>query len=401
MKRITIIGALFMALLLSQGWVASAFSEPNKITLGDLNSFTGSLSLFGKDSRVCIDVAVEEINAKGGVDVAGKRYLVEVIHLDNKYEPAASVAGYRRLVDLHGVRFIHSQGTRTTQALMGYNEKDGVLIDFLSAASRETTSGNKLMLGASPMTNGFDPPVVKEAVKRGLKTVCIIADDSDTGRDPVATVVPLFTKLGGKVLALEYVKAPTTVDFMPVLTKLKGYNPDFLYLMAQEQPNARIAKQARQAGFKGPLVFNMHFKGRTIDVVGIESLEGSLHPGTPTSFMAHPIPGGPPLSYEFRNRILKKVPNHQFAVTGAYGYNFVYYITRAMQLAGTTTDVWKVRKACSQAIAETKVSVSFEGCSEGGRFYGQMLYVLGIDNGKQHVIDGAPYTKEQASEGEK
>jgi len=55
---------------------------------------------------------------------------------------------------------------------------------------------------------------------------------------------------------------------------------------------------------------------------------------------------------EYRNRYFKRWPGKYICATGPYIYNWVYYISRAMEIAGTATDVWKVRDACNQAIVD-------------------------------------------------
>jgi branched-chain amino acid transport system substrate-binding protein len=395
---------LGLLLIISVSWIigpAQAEAKKNYLTLGHLNAFSGGLSLYGEDGKRSVILAMEEINGKGGITVAGEQYLLKAIHLDNKYKPGPAVACYRRLVDFHDVHFIQNMGTMAGAALIQYNEKDEVLLDILTPSPTTTVSGNKLILNPVARSNGYEPPVVREVFRSGMKTMCIIADDSESGKDYVDTIIPTYEKLGGKILAVEYVKANTGVDFMTELTKIKGYHPDCLYILAMEEPNARIAKQAREAGITANLLFNVHFKQKIIDVVGIENLEGTLFAGSPTTLISTAPPGTPKRFLDYRDRYLKRWPGKYICATGPYIYNWVYYTTRAMQIAGTTTDVWKVRAACNQAIAEIDVVMDFDGCTKGGRMHGQDIYVMGIKNGKVRVIKAEEYPKELAAEGEK
>jgi hypothetical protein len=100
---------------------------------------------------------------------------------------------------------------------------------------------------------------------------------------------------------------------------------------------------------------------------------------------------------------LKRWPGTYLSSTGIYGYNWVYYITKAMQLAGTTTDVFKVRTMSDKAIHEGtgQLTMDYRGFTKGGRAYGQPSYVMGIDNGKVRNLSGVPYPKELAEAGEK
>jgi branched-chain amino acid transport system substrate-binding protein len=378
---------------------AGAVMAEKTLKLGHLNAFSGGASLYGADSKRAITMAIEEVNGKGGVNIGGENYLLEVVDLDSKYKPAATVAGYRRMVDLHGIHFIHNMGTVTGKAIMPYNEKDKVLLDVISPTESMNQTGNKLLLNQVVRPNGYDPPVVREAIKRGLRRLCIIADDSDFGKEHTTVITNEFKKLGGKVLGVEYVKAAHEVDFMPVLTKLKGYNPDCMYIVAMEEPGIRITKQAREAGIKAKLLYIEHFKKKTVDAVGIENVEGTLFVGSYSTLSSLPAPGSPEDILRYREKYLKRWPGKYLSATGCYGYNWIYYLSKALELAGTT-DVYKVRSVAGQAINEDP-TLKYGGFTKGGRAFGMPTFVMSIDNGKIRVVSGVPYPKELAELGEK
>ena len=398
---------LFFVVLIALTFISKdllfAASEPKKLILGHLNSFSGGTSLYGADSKRAMTLAVEEINAKGGITVDGQRYLMDVVHMDHKNNPAATVAAYRRLVDSDGIHFIHIMGTVPGKAVMQTNEKDQVLLDIISPTETLNQTGNKLVLNQVVRPSGYDPPIVREAIKRGLKKVSLLADDSDFGKEHASVIMKTFEKEGGKVLSAEYLKTGSEVDFMAVLTKIKGLNPDCLYIVAYEEPGIRIAKQAREAGIKSKLIFCEHFKQKTIDSLGIDKLEGSLFTGSYSTFSSMTVEGTPEKCVKYHERYLKRWPGTYLSSTGIYGYNWVYYITKAMVLAGTTTDIFKIRTLCDKAIHEGtgQLTMDYKGFTKGGRAYGQPSYVMGIDNGKVRAISGVPYPKELAEEGEK
>ncbi len=401
MKRICwLLGLLLIGAMMVQSSVTFA-AEPKKIILGHLNALSGGSSLYGDDSKRAITLAVEEVNSQGGFAVAGQKYLVDVIHLDHKFQPAVAVSGYRRLVDLDGIRFVHNMGSMTGEATMKFNEKDNVLLDILSPADGSTTSGNKLTLNQAARANGNDPPVVNAAWKRGLKTMCILADDSEFGRDHAAEIEHVYKNLGGKILGTEFVQANKSVDFMPVLTKLKGYKPDCIYIIAVEEPGARIGKQAREAGITATLLFTEHFKQKAIDVIGIEKLEGTLFTASALALISLAPEGTPEEFLRYRDKYLKRWPGAYLSATGLYGYNWIYYIGKAMEKTDTTTDAHKVRAVCSDALRESSRVIKYEGFTKGGRGYGQPIFVLGIEKGKVRVVGKSPYPKELAEAGEK
>lgn len=401
MKKKRWLYGLLIGALVSVLAVVSNAAGPEKITLGNISSFSGGSSLYGEDTQRAMTMAIEEINAKGGFDVAGKKYTFDVVHMDHKFQPALSVSSYRRLVDLHGVHFIQQMGSTTGLAIMKYNEKDKVLIDNVSPADQLTTTGNKLVTNQTTRSNGNDPPVCEAAWKRGIKTMFILADDSDFGRDHAKMIQNTFTKLGGKILGTEYVQATKSVDFMAELTKIKGYNPDAIYIVAVEEPAARISKQAREVGIVAKLLYTEHFKQKAIDTIGIEKLGGTLFTGSALALISINPVGIPEEFLRYREKYMKRWPGAYLSATGLYGYNWIYWLARAMQMAGTTTDIYKIRAVLSDALRETSHVVSYQGLTPGGRGYGLPIFVLGIEKGKVIIVGGSPYPKELAAEGEK
>lgn len=401
MKKKRWLYGLLIGALVSVLAVVSNAAGPEKITLGNISSFSGGSSLYGEDTQRAMTMAIEEINAKGGFDVAGKKYTFDVVHMDHKFQPALSVSSYRRLVDLHGVHFIQQMGSTTGLAIMKYNEKDKVLIDNVSPADQLTTTGNKLVTNQTTRSNGNDPPVCEAAWKRGIKTMFILADDSDFGRDHAKMIQNTFTKLGGKILGTEYVQATKSVDFMAVLTKIKGYNPDAIYIVAVEEPAARISKQAREVGIVAKLLYTEHFKQKAIDTIGIEKLGGTLFTGSALALISINPVGIHEEFLRYREKYMKRWPGAYLSATGLYGYNWIYWLARAMQMAGTTTDIYKIRAVLSDALRETSHVVSYQGLTPGGRGYGLPIFVLGIEKGKVIIVGGSPYPKELAAEGEK
>jgi branched-chain amino acid transport system substrate-binding protein len=401
MKKKRWLYGLLIGALVSVLAVVSNAAGPEKITLGNISSFSGGSSLYGEDTQRAMTMAIEEINAKGGFDVAGKKYTFDVVHMDHKFQPALSVSSYRRLVDLHGVHFIQQMGSTTGLAIMKYNEKDKVLIDNVSPADQLTTTGNKLVTNQTTRSNGNDPPVCEAAWKRGIKTMFILADDSDFGRDHAKMIQNTFTKLGGKIIGTEFIQATKSVDFMAVLTKIKGYNPDAIYIVAVEEPAARISKQAREVGIVAKLLYTEHFKQKAIDTIGIEKLGGTLFTGSALALISINPVGIPEEFLRYREKYMKRWPGAYLSATGLYGYNWIYWLARAMQMAGTTTDIYKIRAVLSDALRETSHVVSYQGLTPGGRGYGLPIFVLGIEKGKVIIVGGSPYPKELAAEGEK
>lgn len=83
------------------------------IKVGFTGPLSGGSAKYGKNSEAGLTMAMEEINAKGGITVAGKKFKIEVISLDDRYKPDLAVQNARRMVSLDKVPAVfcpHSGG---------------------------------------------------------------------------------------------------------------------------------------------------------------------------------------------------------------------------------------------------------------------------------------------------
>ena len=396
---------LFMSIffIVMQASQTMAVQKSKTLILGHLSAFSGGAAFYGEDGKRSAILAMEEINARGGITVAGERYLIDIIHLDTKYQASGAVAGFQRLVELHNVHFIHNMGTSTTLALLPLNEKAKVLLDATATSGAATGSGNDLVIVSVSLVNAYDPALAKEAIKRGLKTMAIIADKTDFGKVHVEGMRKYYEKLGGKILGVEAVETIKASDFYPQATKLKGLKPDCIFVVAQGEPGGRIAKQIREIGYKGILVFTEAFKKSAMEIAGMRNIEGSFFAGTSISLISS-LPKGTPDKYiRYRESYLKRWPGKNISGEGPFAYYWLYYLTKAMEIAGTTTDAYAVKKACNEAVLESDFLLDIKGFTSGGRAYGQKVYLLEVKNGKVAICPESTfiYTKELAQEPEK
>ena len=177
--------------------------------------------------------------------------------------------------------------------------------------------------------------------------------------------------------------------------------------MAFAEACGRIAKQIRELGYKGTLAFTNTFSKPGMKIAGMDNLEGCIISAGVMGLLstAPETKGISKAALKFRENYFKRWPKQKaFCSPTPWGYNWVYYTTRAMEIAGTVTDAYKVRAAAGQAIAEKDYVLGIKGWTKGGRGYGYMLGTTTVKNGKV-VLAGEsilmPYPKELAGAGEK
>ena len=227
------------------------------IKIGANIEMTGGSASFGKSAQNAIKLAVDEVNAKGGV--IGKK--VELVVADNKSEAAEATNAMQKLVAQDKVVAVIGPNLSSASiAGTSVNTKAKVL-----AISPMGTNPNVTVDPATGKTKDFmfracfiDPfqgtvmaAFAKDTLK--AKNVAILIDNSsDYAKGLAQFFKESFVKNGGKIAAEEsYLQKDT--DFKATLTKIKASNPDMIYIPGYYQEVGMIVKQAREIGFDVPM----------------------------------------------------------------------------------------------------------------------------------------------------
>jgi len=84
--------------LVLAGALAACHKGPEKILIGVNVELTGSIPVAGQSCKNAAEFAVETVNAAGGLEVAGKRYPVEILVEDNEDKAESAAAAAQKLV---------------------------------------------------------------------------------------------------------------------------------------------------------------------------------------------------------------------------------------------------------------------------------------------------------------
>lgn len=249
-------GAVMMGALAGCGGEKKA-EQGDVIKIGGLLEMTGGSASFGISSKNGIDLALNQINAKG---VLGGKKLALVV-ADDKSEASEATNGMQKLLSQDKV-----------VAVIGPNQSSAVI------ASGAINNGMKVLditpMGTNPdvtvdpktgktrehsfracFIDPFQGTVMANYVSKemGIKKAAIYIDNtSDYAKGLAAFFKENFVKNGGAVVAEEaYLQKDT--DFKSTLTKIKAANPDFIYIPGYYQEVGLIVKQAREIGLNVPM----------------------------------------------------------------------------------------------------------------------------------------------------
>ena len=338
---------------------ATGTSNGAAIKLGGIGPLTGAAAIYGNATKYGTELAVEEINALGGIQF-------EIKWEDDEHDPEKSVNAYNNLKDW-GMQML--VGTPTTAPCV--------------AVSAETNSDH--MFELTPSASSTDVIGVDDARKDNVFQMCFTDPNQGTASAEYISEKKLGTKIAviynnsdaystgiynkfaaeAEKLGLEIVSATTFTDdtandFSVQLGEAKSAGADLIFLPIYYTPASLILKQAKGMGYD-PKFFGVDGMDGILDLEGFDtSLAEGVMLLTPFSADA-----SDEKTQNFVSKYKEKygdTPN-QFA---ADAYDCVYAIYEACQKAGVTADM-SVSDICDKMIETfTSGDFTFDGLTGGG-----------------------------------
>jgi branched-chain amino acid transport system substrate-binding protein len=354
------------------------------VKIGYSGPLSGGAALYGKNVLDGMQMAASEINA-AGFEVAGKKYRLEIVALDDKYNPSETAINAQRLVQEHKTPAILCPHSGGTFAMQTNNEAQKYLVLSYTSLPQITTRGNKLTLRIPPEISDYVVPFVKYSMARYGKNVAIADADHDYAKTWTAMFKPAWEKAGGKVVAENPMSYNRSTDFYSGVSKVLAAKPDVLFIGGPSEPTGLVAKQARELGFKGGFILIDQAKLDEMGEVtgGYGPLEGSIG-------VLPVIEDTSPDNQAFVARYRKMYPGRTPGSEALLNYITVWATVQSMKLAGTVTDAVAMRAQLDKAFKALPASVNpfgYTGVDERG---GTLAHgrVAAIENGKlkEHAL---------------
>jgi branched-chain amino acid transport system substrate-binding protein len=320
MKKLHIAGVLAFAAGLGSAALAQT-GEPIRIV--NVHELSGGGATVGTNFKNGADLAVSEINEKGGI--LGRK--IEISHADSQSNPGVARAQVQKALD--GKPYVllgpgYSGSVKVTSALAQQAEIPQIMG---GEAAELTQTGNKYLFRTSFGQQSSMPKVARyiaEDVK--AKSVAVVWVNNDFGKGGRDMMIKELGKRGVKVAADLSTEAGQA-DFAADVAKVKSANPDAVFVYLNEEESARILKELQRQGVKAPLIGETTLTGQKVIELAGDAANGSRgHVGLTTDA---PVPA----LQAFRERFVKRynyVPDHN----GIKGYLSVYVVKAATEKVG-------------------------------------------------------------------
>lgn len=308
--------------------IDSSALEP--FVIGGIGPLTEDRGAYGRSVYRGAQIAVEEINATGGVN--GFRLVLNF--QDSKGDPKTAVTLYDKLVDNDMKVLLGGVFSDETEALVPVAAKDGLFVLSPTASQSGVlgTSGNGFRVCFSDLRLGTIVGNFIADNRLASKVSVIWSNDAFGGDEQVQAFVSTFTSRGGTVELFE-ISTEEPTDFSDMIASLQHDLPDMIYLATSPTDAKAFLKAYEWDGVTSP-----------VKIIGCNGLEGLLETAdaptllegmmVTTSFVTD---DSSPLVQNFVSAYKEAyqiIPDRY----AADAYDAVYAIAEALKKAGITPD---------------------------------------------------------------
>jgi branched-chain amino acid transport system substrate-binding protein len=339
-RLVCVVVSLFVACSL----VFSSISRAEDYNLGVALGFTGTGTLYSKDQMEGIQVAVDEINAKGGF--LGK-YPVKVFQQDTQTKPDVGVRTVKDLILRDKVRAVINDYSSAVAVAVKPICREYKTLHIAAISNSE----NITKINYSPYTFQVVPnsymqakaashAVATMAKAKGWKEYVTLASDYEWGRSTQEEVVTDLKKVAPflKVKKELWPKLGET-QFASFVTSIMSMKPDFVYACLASKDNVTFTEQAKPYGFFDKIPYVGSMQSVTELITEAKTMPRGLVAISRAPFFAHmDIPMMANFVKNYRAKYNGKYPS-DWAVMG---YDAVYALKQGVEKANSI-DTEKVK----------------------------------------------------------
>lgn len=334
-----------LAAALGAGLAGPALAQ-DKVKLVDVVELSGAGATAGTNWKNGIDLAVADINAKGGI--LGKQ--IEIVHYDTQTNPGNTRAAVQRAIDEGTYAVLGPVFSGPIGASMQIAQRAEIAQLVGGEAAGLTKQGNQFLFRTSLSQSAAMPKIaayLKNAVKAG--SVAVVWVNNDFGKGGRDAIIPELEKAGIKVAA-DVATEQGQADFAADAIKIKNSNADAVFVYLNEEESARFLRAAKQQGITKPMIGETTLLGAKVIELAGEAANGVRgHVGLSIDA---PIPA----FQEFGKKFQAKY-NYASDHNGLKGYMAVYMVKWATE---------KQKKFDKKGVADTLRGATIKPSDEPG-----------------------------------
>lgn len=335
------VAALALVLAIAGGPSPGWAKEPYKI--GGIFAITGPSSFLGDPEKKSMEMIIDELNAKGGID----GHLLQAVIYDTEGDPTKTVLATNKLISNDKVLAIVGPSlTPTTLAIVPLVEKEKIPLISCAAGVKITDPIKPWVFKTAQSDLLAVAAIYQHMQKQNIKKVGIITVETAFGESGKEQLEAQAAKFGIELVQKETFGAKDT-DMTAQLTKIRSAQPQAIICWGTNPGPAVIAKNVQQMNIKIPL-YQSHgvASPKFVELAG-DAAEGILLP-TGKILVAQQLPDKDPQKAVLLNYIEQFEKRFQMPVSGFGGYAYDAIRMLAAALPGTDGNKEKLRDHLEQ-----------------------------------------------------
>lgn len=246
--------------------------KSEEIKVGLLHSMTGAMAISEKAVRDAEVLAIEQINASGGV--LGKK--IKYIEEDGASEPATFATKAEKLIDIERVAAVFGCWTSSSRkAVKPIFEEYKSLLFYPVQYEGMETSPNIVYTGAAP--NQQIVPAIEYLISNGYKKLFLLGSDYVFPRTANMIIKAQAAAAGVEVVGEEYADMDQT-DFAAIISKIEAAKPDIIVNTLNGTGNVSFFKQMSEKNYSSKEYMTMSFSiaEEEVATIGADILKGHM-----------------------------------------------------------------------------------------------------------------------------
>ena len=226
------------------------------VVIGFTGPFSGVAAEYGQDCQTGIEMAIQDINAGGGITVKGQKYDFKLAKLDEILDPTAAVNNCRRLRDQYKTPAIFNPLFNSIAAMAKINQEKGneFIIMAYTSTPKVIEIGNKLLVAVPPPFTVYVKTFSDIAWEKGWRKAAMVATVGAYGEEWRAAFKEYWLKKGGEITVDKPANYYGETDFSAPLTAALATKPDVMLIGGPSATTALVIEQARGLGYKGGFI---------------------------------------------------------------------------------------------------------------------------------------------------
>jgi branched-chain amino acid transport system substrate-binding protein len=302
-------------------------SSGETIKVGWLGPLTGDGGKIGENAKAATEIAVDEVNAEGGIN--GKK--LELIYEDGKCTGKDASNAANKLINVDKVSVILGGAcSGETSAFAGIAEQAKVTtISYCSSAPTISNAGDYIfrVYPSDTFQGSFAADYVYNTLGKRKVAVLYVKTDYGSGVDKV--FVEKFKQLGGQILSDEGYEQ-TARDFRTQISKIKASGPDLVYFIGYTEASVPFLKQASDQKLGVTL-----YGADAWDDTKLFEQAGAAGEGVMYTVAA------PSKSQSFKDKMKAKLGTEEVIACSAPAYDAVKLLKQVMEKVGTDSTAIK------------------------------------------------------------